>query len=286
MQKSLYLFLIFISFNAFSQKKTEVFNSLQLEGERQYSVILPPSYNFTKDKTYPVIYVLDAEYLLDTFNGTLQYGYYFDDLPEVILVGIHQENTRIIDSKADNEGLPSEKSGKFFEFLTMELIPYIDKNYRTTSYKAIAGHETTAGFLNFFLYKENPIFNSYISISPLFAKDMENRISERLKSISKPINYIQVSASLDDKTIFDKVQSLNENIKNISKASFSYKYFEIDGYAHFAIVPVAIPQVLYHIFKGYQPISKEEFKELQKQESGFTNYLTEKYKKINDNLGI
>ena len=27
---------------------------------------------------------------MDPFNGALQYGYYFDDLPEVIIVGIHQ----------------------------------------------------------------------------------------------------------------------------------------------------------------------------------------------------
>jgi hypothetical protein len=25
----------------------------------------------------------------------------------------------------------------------------------------IAGHDTTAGFINFYLYKENPLFNAY-----------------------------------------------------------------------------------------------------------------------------
>ena len=285
MKKLLYSLVFFVSVCTYSQKKTEIFESELLESQRQFSVILPPSYNTTKDRTYPVIYVLDGEYLLDPFNGTLQYGYYFDDLPEVILVGIHQENTRTIDSKANDEGIPSEKSAKFFEFLTLEIIPFIDKNYRTTNYKAIAGHDATAGFLNFFLYKDNPVFNGYISLSPEFAFDMENRISDRLNIITKPISYFQVSSSSDDKAIFEKVQLLDQKLKTISSATLSYKYIEINGFSHYSMVPIAIPQALYHLFKGYQPISKDEYKELQKLDSGFVDFLSEKYKKINANYG-
>jgi hypothetical protein len=47
-----------------------------------------------------------------------------------------------------DNGLPSGK-GAAFEFIG-ELLPYIEKKYRTAPFKIIAGHDTTAGFLNFF----------------------------------------------------------------------------------------------------------------------------------------
>jgi predicted alpha/beta superfamily hydrolase len=287
--KNIYIVVLFLlSFISIAQKKTETIDSNRLGKSRQISIILPPSYGFEKDKKYPVIYLLDGEYLMDPFNGSLQYGYYFDDLPEVILVGIHQakNNDRIIDSKGDEEGLPTEKSGNFYEFIATEVIPFINNNYRTVPYKVIAGHDVTAGFLNFFLYKDNPIFDGYISFCPDLAYNMENRIEDRLKMSTKPISYFQVSSPTDEKSIYERVKLLDENLKTVINKNVSYKYLQLDGYSHYSMVPVAIPQALYHVFKGYQPINKEEYKELQNQTSGFVDYVTEKYKNINTIYGL
>ncbi len=289
MTKKYFLLLFLFSLSSIAQKKTETIDSNKLGKSRQISIILPPSYEFESDKKYPVIYLLDGEYLLDPFNGSLQYGYYFDDLPEVILVGIHQgkNNDRMIDSKGDEDGLPTEKSGAFYEFIASEVIPYVNKNYRTVSFKAIAGHDVTAGFLNFFLYKDNPIFDAYISFCPDLAYDMENRIEDRMKMMPKPISYFQVSSPTDEKSIYEKVKLLDENLKTVLNKNVSYKYLQLDGFSHYSMVPVAIPQALYHIFKGYQPINKQEYKELQDSSTGgFLDFLTEKYKKINSLYGV
>ena len=40
----------------------------------------------------------------------------------------------------------------------------------------IAGHDTTAGFLNFYLYKDTQFFNAYISLAPRNgSSEMEKR---------------------------------------------------------------------------------------------------------------
>jgi hypothetical protein len=48
---------------------------------------------------------------------------------------------------------------KHLSFLNLseELLPYLNKKYRVAPFKMIAGHDTTAGFLNFYLLKENPL---------------------------------------------------------------------------------------------------------------------------------
>jgi hypothetical protein len=55
--------------------------------------------------------------------------------------------------------------------LSEELLPYRTK-YRVAPFKMIAGHDTT-WILNFYLLKENPLFNAYISLSPELAPGME-----------------------------------------------------------------------------------------------------------------
>lgn len=289
MKKIIFLILIFCNIYSFSQKKLENINSKKLNTTRQISIVTPPSYEIDKEKKYPVIYILDGEYLLDPFNGTLQYANYFDDLPEVILVGIHQANNgeRFNDTYSNDEGLPNESCKNFYEFLASEVIPFIDKNYRTLSYKAIAGHDLTAGFLNFFLYKDSPIFNAYIAICPDFAIDMEYILPKRLNSIKIPVSYFLASSEGDLDRIFESCNMVNEEVAKLEVSSLSFQYATYDALSHYSIAPNAIPNALYHIFKGYQPITKDDFqKELNTLTTGHVKYLTDKYKKIQDLYGL
>jgi hypothetical protein len=65
-----------------------------------------------------------------------------------------------------------------FEFIGGELMLY-SKQIRTAPFKMIAGHDTTAGFINFLSLKENPLFNAYISQSEL-APGMEDQVANSL----------------------------------------------------------------------------------------------------------
>src|SRR5690606_9823481 len=143
--------------------------SVKLDEERRITIGLPESYEANTTKKYPVLYLLDGDYLFDPFSGAVKYGNYWDDIPEMIIIGIHQNKNeeRYDDTTIDqNTGLPFEKGAQFFEFIGAELIPYVEKKFRTSSFRIIAGHDTTASFINFFLYKEKPLFKGYIALSP------------------------------------------------------------------------------------------------------------------------
>ena len=62
---------------------------------------------------------MDGEYLLDPFSGILKYGAYWDDLPEMIIVAIHQNygETRFNDSEFDEDGLPTKSGASFLNSL-------------------------------------------------------------------------------------------------------------------------------------------------------------------------
>lgn len=288
MKTPITLIIFLFSFFLFAQKNTETLETKKL-GTRTFTVVTPPSYETNPEKSYPTLLVLDGEYLLDPFEGILKYGAYWDDLPEMIIIAVNQNygETRFADSEFDDAGFPAGTGANFFEFIGQELYPFVDKKYRTIPFRMIAGHDTTAGFLNFYLYKDNPIFNAYISLAPEMAPEMEKRIAERLTKITKPIFYYQATGEGDLKEINEKAAELDANIKAIPNATFKYQNDAFKGASHYSLVAKAVPNAIYFIFDGYQPISMVEFQDkILKLDSGYTDYLIAKYDELEKRFGF
>ena len=281
MRHTCLVLLAFFSISSFSQKIKDTIFSQKMSEDREITIGLPDSYATNKTKKYPLLIVLDGEFLFDPFQGALSYGNYWDDLPEVIIVGINQNknNERESDCTVDQEtGLPSEKGEQFFEFIGMELIPYLQKQLRIAPFRMIAGLDTTAGFLNFYLYKDQPVFNAYISLSPELPKGMEEQIPDRLAAIQQPLFYYHCSSDGDFKKMRERMKAMDEGIKKAASPTLNYLYEDFKGTSHYSMVLYAIPSALYHIFSVYQPISTLEFQEkIVKLPSGYVDYLINKY---------
>lgn len=290
MKINIFLFLLITVSYATAQKATEEIDSRKLGEKREITVITPASYEFDKEKKYPLLLLLDGDYLADPFAGTLAYTAYWDDLPEVIIVGISQnkKSEREADCAVNKDtGLPEGKADAFFEFIGTELLPYIEKKYRTGPFRIIAGHNITAAYLNFFLYKEQPLFNAYISMSPELAIEMENRIPERLAALKSPVYYYLATANGDVNRLQKKIKTLNENIKATTAPNIKYQFDEFKGASHYSLVTFAVPNALYHIFSSYQPISSVEYQEkLAALPSGHAAYVEDKYKLIEKDFGV
>lgn len=290
MKKIILLLLLIGTSSMFSQKIKDSILSKKLDKYRDLTISLPESYNADSKKTYPLLVLLDGDYLFDAFNGAFAYGNYWDDLPEVIIVGISQNknNERFDDCSVDKEtGLPDSKGSKFFEFVGGELLPFMETKYRVAPFKIIAGHDVTAGFINFFLYKDEPLFNAYISLSPELALNMENIVADRLGSIKKNIFYYQSSADGDIKKMKEKIKILDENIKTIKNPNLNYQFDEIKGASHYSLVLHSIPDALYQFFAAYQPISSSEFQDkIVKLPSGYVDYLAAKYEILDKAMGM
>jgi hypothetical protein len=108
----------------------------------------------------------------------LDYGCYWDDLPETIVIGINQRNNRMEDCRynKDNGFLPKRRA--FFEFIGGEL-PYIEKKNTIPHRLELLPDMIQQQVLNFFI-RIAP-FNAYISLSPELAPEMETRIPKTCK---------------------------------------------------------------------------------------------------------
>ena len=289
--KKIYLFIILcISFSVSSQTTIEEIRSAKLNATRNITIKLPTSYQSNPEKKFPLLVILDSEYLFNPFEGNILYANYWDDIPEMIIVGIHQNKNqeRYDDSEFDGQtGLPSKTGGAFFEFVAGELLPYLDKKYRIAPFKIVAGLDSTAGFLNSFLYKDIPQFNAYISLSPELAKDMEVRIPARLSASKTSVFYYQATADGDLKKFQDQIRELDKNITAVKNPLVNYKFDDFKNASHYSLVLSAIPNALYQIFAVFQPISTQEYNEkIVVLKEGYADYLKNKYEVIEKSLGI
>lgn len=290
MKHLLVVLFAFFSFSCLAQIKTIPFNSAKLNETRDIFVSLPASYEKNPNKQYPLLLLLDGDYLLNPFITALNYGSYWDDLPEVIIVGISQNknNQRTIDCGVDPvTGLPDGKSVSFFDFISLELIPNVQREYRTTNFKIIAGHDITASFLNFFLYQDKPLFNSYISLSPELPVNMEQTMSDLLSSSKLPFFYYLSSATGDERKMQERIKNLDSNVKTIQNPDLNYKFEYFKDASHYSLVLNSIPSAIHQIFSVAEPISVLEYDtKIVTLKEGYVDYLKKKYDIIENSFGI
>ena len=286
------LLIISLSFciPTFSQISTDTIASLHLNENRIITVSLPASYQKNKEKKYPLLVLLDGDYLFNAFNGALSYGNYWDEMPETIIVGIHQNknNERESDCEIDDAtGHPIEKGIPFFDFISTELLPKLEKKYRINPFKTIAGHDLTASYLNLFLYKESSPFSAYISLSPELANGMEAQIPKQLSKTRTPVFYYQSYSDKDLKEYQEGIKVLHSNILTIKNENLHYKQDEFKDASHYSLVLHSIPNALYHIFESYQAITPLEYNEkIVVLPSNYVSYLTKKYDNMEKYYGV
>lgn len=274
--------------NLSSQVIYEEFNSSKLGESRKLKIQLPRNYDQNPDKVYPIVLVFDADYLFEPVAGNVDYYSYWEEMPEAIVVGIMQGGSRDLDGAYDDKNyFPTETGAKFFEFIGLELIPHIDKKYRTAKFILAVGHEFTANFMNYYLFKDPPLFNGYLSLSPDLAPMMETRIPERVVAMPNKIFYYLATGSNDLKPIREVVLQLNEGMKTINKDNIHYYFDDFEGASHYSLVGKAIPSALEEIFSIYRPISKKDYDDvILKLQKPVFEYLTEKYNTIENLFGF
>ena len=146
------------TFNTFLVKT--LFSEI-LNAERKVYISLPE--NYSENIKYPVIYITDAQNLnnFEIAQQTIRQQSNFKNFPETILIGIYQSD-RNADFGLNKSTLYNEK---FQNYIFRELIPYIDKTYSTSDYKAMIGHSNGSEYNHYLMFADNNPFNAFVNIS-------------------------------------------------------------------------------------------------------------------------
>ncbi|WP_111682405.1 alpha/beta hydrolase [Winogradskyella tangerina] len=277
---SLILFFLVVQLPAQAIYKT--IDSYKLDGERQLKIQLPRNYDPEAKRTYPLVVVLDGDYLFEPVAGNIDYQAYWEDIPDCIVVGINQDKTRDDDFYYDEDTyFPSSEGADFYEFLSGELLPYMEESYKVSNFRVIIGHDLSANFINYYLFKDVPLFRAYVSLSPDLAPEMINRLSERLPTIAQETFYYMATADADVRALRTDILECDAKLKTIENTNLNYKFDDFEDANHYSLVGRGIPKALNEIFTIYKPINGKEYKEkILPYEGSPYDYLIKKYENI------
>jgi predicted alpha/beta superfamily hydrolase len=135
-----------------------VFKSKVLNQEREILIKLPDNYGDI-DLNFPVHYVLDGEIIFNSYSSIADLKSQNEEIPAAIIIGIPN-----IDR--GNDLNPQANGVKFLNFITTELIPFIDNKYRTNKNRVLTGYSMAGNFVIYTLLTGQESFNMYLSGSP------------------------------------------------------------------------------------------------------------------------
>lgn len=282
--KNFYTFLLGICFilNLPAQAIYKTIASTKLGESRELKIQLPRNYNPSEKRTYPLIIVLDGDYLFEPVAGNIDYQSYWEDIPDCIVVGVNQGRTRTDDFYYDSDNyFPIDKGASFYEFVAAELLPYIEDNYKASNFRIVVGHDLGANFINYYLFKDKPIFRAYIALSPELAPQMTTRLNERLSILKQETFYYMATADADIKALRASILESNAMLSTIENENLFYKFDDFEDANHYSLVGRGIPKALNEIFRLFKPINAKEYTEKVLTYEGTPfEYLGKKYADI------
>lgn len=149
-----FIILLFTCNTLFSQAFYRAYPSEVLGTERNIKVLKPRNYAENPEKTYPLIVVLDGDYLFEPVAGNVDYLSYWDQIPESFVLGINQRKSRYDETAINREsGLPETQSADFMDFI-MEVVATMKEEYRIAPFTVIIGKDVTANLATYFLMRK------------------------------------------------------------------------------------------------------------------------------------
>lgn len=255
MRKLLFILVSILSFalfsNVFAQEnvppQVEIagtqklsINSSIVGQEYDLYINLPRGYQDT-GRSFPVIYLLDAQWDFTLVNAIYGEQYYDGFLPDIITVGItwgginpNPDSLRRIDftPSKEKENLIGGGAEKFLSFIKDELIPFIDSKFRTVNDdRTLMGSSLGGLFTLYTLFNETELFNRYVLTSPAIGWDneiiysYEKKYNEHYSGI--PIKLSMAIGEYEDVASFQKFA---DNLKE--KNGMEMKTMVLDGIGH------------------------------------------------------
>jgi predicted alpha/beta superfamily hydrolase len=224
----------------------------------QIKIDLPESYSKSDTIHYPVLYLTDADFLFGIASDMVDYLRWGGFMPEVIIVGIaygskdrEGGNMRSRDFRPypDAEGIVG--ASRFLKFITDELFPMIETNYRVEmNDKTLFGVSAGGRFATYVLFISPDIFNRYIINSPVLddANNWAFRLEEEFFNKKKDISARVYMSMGEVESYYPPFPHFIKIIESRNYSGLEFKHELLNRGRHFSVISEALSRGLKYVY--------------------------------------
>lgn len=235
-------------------------------------ISLPKAYSNLDTLHYPVLYVLDGKFSFTSFHYIREVLDLGKEIKDIIIVAIADSGETDSDWLAEryNDFTPSNvpqsdiqwskmmnitdgklKSGGaelFLRTVENDIIPLVDKHYKTTADRGLSGHSLGGLFVGYCLVKKPDLFKRYGINSPSFwwnnneILSLENSFAKQGKSITA--NVFFSAGALEGGMMITPITAFIDSLKNHDYKGLIMTSQIFDGETHLSVVPACSSRTL------------------------------------------
>ncbi len=315
MKRIICLFLILLLFSCQSNPTDKIqssndnivigkrlrYTSKILNEERELLISLPQNYD-RNIHTYPIIIVMDGEYLFEITNAIVKIKTSRNEMPESIVVGIPNNTGNRADMalelfKNDGNKFFGNNGGKskvYSNFICKEIIPFLENTYRVNSHKTIIGMSPSFGPVLEVFWNEPGIFSGYIvlaaelSLKTNTGQTIAQKLEKSIKDSLQPSSSIYIGKASDDllKRPPEEAEvfiSLNQKLDSIANPKINYTIEILENENHYGMAISGIEHGLETIYPT--DIWRIPYKEFWNSNNP-ANEIKLFYQNLSDNYGF
>lgn len=229
-----------------------------LSEDRVFLIDLPTSYE-ESERDYPVLFQIQgSETLFHKATGTIRFlNEMRDKNPPMIVVNILFTNYRRDIFPVQLQRVPGTGgSDNFIKFISDELIPYLEENYRVSDYRMIFGQSNTGMFSIYALLAHPELFDVCIAASPSVGHgdNFMYQLTDSLLTVNQFTNKkLFMTHALDDpltSIVGDALPGFLEILENKAPTGLDWFYQEYPTGGH--CPSITLEAAIYHIFKDWE----------------------------------
>lgn len=234
-----------------------------LQQKRPIEILLPPGYQKDDSTRYDVLYVLDGEWntsLTKTVYGFLGYAQFIPR--NIIIVGVPNVYKGDINSR-DRDFTPTHTeyspisggAANFLAFFKEELIPYINKQYRTKPENSTLYGTSLGGLFATYAFLYAPeLFKSYLTVEPSLWYDnglMSKVAREKLPNMRRADNTCWISVR-DGQFFYDMgVAGFDSVLRQQAPKMLNWKVQAYPDETHFSTIWKGLYDGFKFTYKGF-----------------------------------
>jgi len=240
----------------------------------QLYMSFPKSYSTKDTISYPVLYVLDGSIAFPSIKGTKNaLDLYGNEIEDVIIVGIGSgfntrswfisrayDYTTSIDTASDRimekqYGVPEGtlKSGgaeEFLKCLKTEIIPFIDKHYKTNTDRGISGHSFGGLFAAWCLINSDGYFTRFGISSPSLWWDNGKLLNQGAiqftnnKTWELPPSKVFICVGKNEGNMVPLMEKFKSYLETADYENIDLIWQIFDGESHLSVWPASISKTI------------------------------------------